>query len=32
VDLSDELDMQYEESGGEDINYIESERFAEVLG
>jgi len=31
VDLSDELDMQYEESGGEDINYIESSRFAEVF-
>lgn len=31
VDLSDELDMQYEESGGEDINFIESSRFAEVF-
>jgi len=32
VDLSDELDMSYEESNGEDINYIERDRFAEVLG
>jgi len=32
VDLSDELDMSYEESGGEDINYIERDRFGEVLG
>jgi len=29
--LSNELDMQYEKSGGEDINYIESSRFAEVF-
>jgi len=32
VDLSDELDMQYEEAGGEDINFIEADRFSEVLG
>jgi len=32
VDLSDELDMSYEEAGGEDINYIERDRFGEVFG
>jgi len=32
VDLSDELDLQYEEVGDEDINYLERERFSEVLG
>jgi len=31
VDLSDKLDMSYEESGGEDINFIEADRFAEVF-
>jgi hypothetical protein len=31
VDLSDELDLQYVEAGGEDINYLERDRFSEVL-
>jgi len=30
--LSNELDMQYEKSGSEDINFIEQERFGEVFG
>jgi hypothetical protein len=32
VDLSDELDMGYDPVDGEDINYIEQQRFSEVFG
>jgi len=32
VDLSDKLDLQYVEAGGEDINYLEADRFSEVFG